>query len=102
MASTHPHRYVAISPYPAERAQILSTHLSGSVGTLGDHLGKRRLDPGLLQKEVAELRCVSKSVISETLKSALYRQITDAESALEVLLNHFAKLKESDQGRENP
>lgn len=55
-----------------------------------------------LQKEVAELRGVSKSVISETLKSALYRQITDAESALEVLLNHFAKLKESDQGRENP
>jgi len=43
-----------------------------------------------LQKDVAELRNVSNSVVSETLKSALYRQVMDAEESIRFFMDHFA------------
>jgi hypothetical protein len=47
------------------------------------------------QKIVAMQRRVSTSVVSEALKSAQFREILRAESALEILLNRFAGLEEA-------
>jgi len=55
-----------------------------------------------LQREVAAQRGVSTSVISETLKSAQYRQILWAESAMAVLMNQYAGLVEIPEWREKP
>ena len=62
----------------------------------------RLMDGKRLQKEVAAIRAVSTSVVSETLKSALYKQMDEAEFALCWLMNHFAGLPEAATRRQRP
>jgi len=49
-----PQGFIALLPYPTDRPQTPSTCLSHQLNTLGDHLRKRRLDLGLLQREAAD------------------------------------------------
>ena len=55
-----------------------------------------------LQKEVAKLRGVSTSVVSETLKSTLYRPMLESEHSLELLMNHFAESMHPSTNMEAP
>ena len=50
----------------------------------------RLMRTGRMQKEVARLRGVSTSVVSETLKAAQYRKLHGAESAVKILMELFA------------
>jgi hypothetical protein len=52
------------------------------------------------QKDVAHLRGVSNSVVSETLKSALYKQMAEANMSLWYLMNDFAGVDHSVKGEE--
>jgi len=50
---------------------------------------------GMRQKDVAQLRGVSNSVVSETLKSALHKQMAEANMSLWYLMNDFAEMEDS-------
>ncbi len=46
-----------------------------------------------VQKEVASLRGVSTSVVSETLKAAQYKSVSEAENSVAILMQKFAQEK---------
>jgi transcriptional regulator with XRE-family HTH domain len=54
-AAHHPHGRVALLPYvPYTRKALISKAFNGAPQTIGQHILKKRLEDGLLQRELAE------------------------------------------------
>ena len=64
LASPDPHPCVAFLPCPATSAEAPTPFVSASLATIGDHLRKRRLDLGLLQRDVAERLSVDDTTVT--------------------------------------